>query len=62
MLKMLNLRVGIVERVIKFHSPFYIVPFESQQNNCTMFSIGSGTTHFLALKLIALRIRCPPSG
>lgn len=39
-----------------------MAPFESQQNNCTAFSIDICTIHFLALKLIALRIKHTPLG
>lgn len=47
----------------KFHSLFFcVVPFGSQQNNCAVFSVGICTIHFLALKLIALRITCTPPG
>lgn len=43
-------------------SPFYMAPFGSQQNNCTAFSIDICTIRFLALKVIALRIKYTPLG
>jgi hypothetical protein len=41
-------------------SPFHTVWFGSLQNNCSTFSVGLCTVHFLALNLIALRIKCTP--